>query len=230
MKKKQKGLPKESKNWKRASDLYIFFGDGMKWTELAAEKTLQKTAENLGKNGIEVFIAVNGEDAKKKVFELIPEGAEVMNNSSATLDAIGVSKEITDSGRYVSVRKKIINMNDEKQRHEFRRMSATADYDVGSVHAVTEDGQLLIASNTGSQLSPISSSAAHVILVVGTQKIVKNLDQALKRIEEHSLPLESERLKKIYGIPSNISKILIINRESIPNRMKLIFVKEKLGF
>ncbi len=202
----------------------------MEWTKLASDKILQRTAESLRKNGIEVYIAENREEAKKKVLELIPEGSEVMNNTSATLDAIGVSKEIMESGKYVAVRKIIADANDEKQRQEFRRKSATVDYDIGSVQAVTEDGQIVIASNSGSQLSPIASSAVHVILVVGTQKIVKNLDQAFKRIEEHSLPLESERLKKLYGIPSNVSKILIINRETKPDRMKLIFVKENLGF
>jgi L-lactate utilization protein LutB len=202
----------------------------MEWTKLASDKILERTAESLRKNGIEVYIAENREEAKKKVLELIPEGSEVMNNSSATLDAIGVSKEIMESGKYVAVRKIITNMNDEKQRQEFRRKSATVDYDIGSVQAIIEDGQIVIASNSGSQLSPIASSAVHVILVVGTQKIVKNLGQAFKRIEEHSLPLESERLKKLYGIQSKISKILIINRETKPDRMKLIFVKENLGF
>lgn len=201
----------------------------MEWMKLADEKTLQKTVEALRKNGIEVFIAENGEEAKKKVFELIPQGVEVMNNKSATLDAIGVSKEILESGKYIAIRKILININDEKQRHEYRRKSSSADYDIGSVHAVTEDGQLIIASNTGSQLSPVASSAAHVILVVSTQKIVKNLDEAFKRIEEYSLPMESEQLKKLYGVASNISKILIVNRE-YNSRIKLIFVKEKLGF
>lgn len=201
----------------------------MDWTKLAAKGTVEKTAEILRKNGIEVFIAENGEEAKKKVFELIPEGAEVMNNASATLDAIGVSKEIMESGKYTAVRKMITDIKDEKQRREFRRKSASVDYDVGSVNAVTEDGQLVIVSNTGSQIAPIASAAAHVILVVSTQKIVKNLDEAFRRIEEWSLPLESEKLKKLYGVPSNVSKILIISKE-YNSRIKLIFVKEKLGF
>lgn len=201
----------------------------MNWTKLADEKTIEKTAQVLRKNGIEVFIAENGEEAKKKVFELIPEGSEVMNNTSATLDAIGVSKEILESGKYIAVRKIFAGISDEKKRYESRRKSASSDYDVGSVQAVTEDGQLVIVSNSGSQLAPIASAAAHVILVVSTQKIVKNLDDAFRRIEEHSLPLESEHLKKLYGIPSNISKILIVKKE-YNGRIKLIFVKEKLGF
>lgn len=202
----------------------------MNWTKLADEKTIEKTAEALRKNGIEVFVAQTGEEAKKKVFEMIPEGAEVMNNKSATLDAIGVSKEILEGGKYIAIRKMITNINDETQRNEFRKKSSSADYDIGSVQAVTEDGQLVVASNTGSQLAPLASSAAHVILVVSTQKIVKNLDEAFKRIEDYSLPLESEQLKKLYGRPSYISKILIINREPFPDRTKLIFVKENLGF
>lgn len=193
------------------------------------EKIIARTAEALRKNGIEVFITANSKEAKQKVFELIPEGAEVYNNQSATLDAIGVTKEIMESGKYDAIKKKITSMNDEKKRHDARHMSLTADYFVASVQAVTEDGKLVIASNSGSQLAPIASSANNVILVVGTQKIMKNLDKAFERIKEYSLPLESERLKKLYGIPSNISKILIVNRE-YRNRIKLIFVKENIGF
>ena len=101
---------------------------------------------------------------------------------------------------------------------------------VGSVHAVTEDGKIVIASNSGSQLAPYAFSAAKVIWIVGTQKIVKNLDEAMKRIEEYTLKLEDERLMNVYGMHSSIRKVLTINSEIMPGRITLIFVKEVLGF
>jgi len=111
-----------------------------------------------------------------------------------------------------------------------QKLGAAPEYAVGSVHAVTEDGKVIIASNTGSQLPAYAYGSAHVIWVVGTQKIVANLEQGLKRIYEYVLPLESERLKKVYGVESNVSKLLIINKEIAPNRLTLILVKQKLGF
>ncbi len=99
------------------------------------------------------------------------------------------------------------------------------------MHAVTEDGKVLIASNSGSQLPAYAYGSGHVIWVVGAQKIVKNLDEGIKRIYEHSLPLESERARKAYGVPgSAVNKLLIINKEIIPGRITMILTKEKLGF
>ncbi len=200
------------------------------WTKLAKHEIVEKTANALKEIGIEVFIVNNREEAKKKVLELIPEGSEVMDVSSTTLDEIGLSKEIQESGRYVSVKKKIMSINQTEQRHAMRKMSSIAEYVIGSVHAVTQEGQVVIASNSGSQLAPYVFGASNVIWVVGTQKIVKNLDQAFKRIKEHSFVLEDARMRKLYGIGSGISKILIFQKEIMPNRIKLIFVKEKLGF
>ena len=169
-------------------------------------------------------------EARKKVLELIPAGSEVLCNSSVTLDETGISKEIEESGRYVSVRKRISAISDKEKRNEMRRMCGAAQYAIGSVHAVTVDGQVMFASQSGSQLSPYAFSAANVIWVVGTQKIVKDVEEGFRRLREHCLVLENERAKKAYGAGSSINKILIIEKEIVPNRIKLIFVKEKLGF
>ncbi len=202
----------------------------MKWTKLADDNTITKTVKALSARGIEAFIVDTGEEAKKKVLGLIPKGAEVMDLTSVTLDQIGLAKEIQESGRYVSVRKKVMSVDQKEMRQAMRRMSAAVDYAVGSVHAVTQEGQVVLASNSGSQLSPYAFGAANVIWVVGAQKIVKNLDHAFRRIKEHCFPLEDARARKAYGMGSGISKILIFEKEITPNRIKLIFVKEKLGF
>ena len=202
----------------------------MDWAKLADDETIEKTASALKGRAVEVFIVNSREEGKKKVLELIPEGSEVMDVTSTTLDEIGLSKELQESGRYVSVKKKIMSVDQKEIRTAMRRMSGIAEYVVGSVHAVTEEGQVVIASNSGSQLPPYAFGAANVIWVVGTQKIVKNLDDAFKRIKEHSFILEDARARRAYGMPSGVNKILIFEKEIMPNRVKLIFVKEKLGF
>ncbi len=202
----------------------------MNWSRLADEQTLQKTTKALQSNGIKVYTTKDRKEAFKKVMDIIPEGAEVMDLTSVTLDETGISKEIQESGKYQSVRKKIMSVDQKEMRHAMRRMSAAVDYAIGSVHAVTEDGKIAIASNSGSQLGAYAFGAAKVIWVTGTQKIVKNLDDAMKRIHEHSLPLEDARARKAYGVPSAVSKILIIEKEIVPDRITVVFVKENLGF
>lgn len=202
-----------------------------KWDQLADRETITKTIESLRVNGINANLVETGEEAKKEVFALIPEGAEIMNMTSRTLDALGISKKIVESGKYNSVQKKLMSMDRATQGLEMRKLGAAPEWTIGSVHAVTENGHVLIASNTGSQLPAYAYGSAHVIWVVGTQKIVKDTDEGIKRIYEYVLPLESERMRKLYGIPgSNVSKILIISKEINKGRITVILVNEKLGF
>ena len=203
----------------------------MDWTKLADDNTIEKTAEALNKNGFETIIVETKEEAKNKALELIPKGSEVMEMTSMTLQDTGILKAIEESGEYNSLRKKQLAINDEKERREFRKHNLGPQYAIGSVHAITQDGKALIASGSGSQLPAYAFGADNVIWVVSTQKIVKNLDDGIKRIYEHSLPLESERINKLYNMTSgsSVSKILIYNKERA-GRIKIILVKEKLGF
>lgn len=202
------------------------------WGILASDKSIQKTINALKINGINAILVKNKKEAKQKVLDLLPKNAEVMNMSSVTVDSLGLPKVIQESGIYNSVKNKLAKMDRQTQGLEMQRLGAAPQYAVGSVHAVTEDGKLLIASNSGSQLPAYAYGALHVIWVVGTQKIVENVDQGIKRIYEYVLPLESERANKAYNISSGsyVSKLLIINKERIPNRLTVILVKEKLGF
>ncbi len=200
------------------------------WMQLANESKIERTVSALKANGIDALVAENGDEAKRKILELLPAGAEVMDMTSTTLDTIGISKEIQDSGKFNSVRKKLFSMDRKTQSSEMRKIGSAPDWAIGSVHAVTEDGNVLIASASGSQLPAYAFGAAHVIWVVGIQKIVKNIEEGMKRIYEYSLPLESERARKAYGVPgSSVNKLLITNKE-MPGRITLIFVKENLGF
>lgn len=201
-----------------------------KWDQLADESTVQSAVKALEGNGFTSFVVPTGEEAKQKVLALVPKGAEVMTMTSTTLDTIGVSQAINESGTYHAVRPKLYAMDPKTQGRQMQRLGAAPEWTVGSVHAVTLDGHVLIASNSGSQLPAYAYGAAHVVWVVGTQKIVKNIEEGIKRIYEYCLPLENARAQKAYGVGSAVNKLLIVNAEKIPNRITIILVKEKLGF
>ncbi|MBI2007325.1 MAG: LUD domain-containing protein [Candidatus Blackburnbacteria bacterium] len=201
-----------------------------KYGQLANEEAIQRTVKALRSNNFKVEIVENSEEAKNKVLQLLPQGAEVFTMTSQTLEAIGVDKEINESGKYNATRPKLFAMDRNTQAREMAKIGAAPDWVVASVHAATEDGHLLIASNSGSQLSSEVYAGGRVIFVVGTQKIVTDTQEGIKRIYEYPLPLEDERARKAYGMPSSVNKILIINKEVMPGRITVILVKEKLGF
>jgi len=200
------------------------------FTRLANDEQIERTAKALEVNNIHVLIAENGAEAKRIFFELVPSEAEIFLGASVTLEKLGIKDEIDKSGRFDALRPKIFAMNRETQGREIRKLGGAPDYAAGSVHAVTEDGRVLIASNTGSQLGPYASGAGKVIWVVGAQKIVKDLNEGLRRIQEYILPLEEEHMQQLYHVGTAVNKVLIVNRELRPNRITMIIVKEELGF
>ena len=198
--------------------------------QLKDAQTIEKTMAALKSNGITAYCVETGEQARAKVLELIPAGAEVMTMTSVTLETTGLRQELNESGHYESVRNRLKSLNRETQSGEMQRSGAAPEWAVGSVHAVTEDGEVLLASFTGSQLAAYAYGAQHVIWVVGTQKIVRDRQEALRRIYEYALPLEDNRARTAYGIGSAANKLLMISQEVNPQRLTLIFVNEKLGF
>ncbi len=198
--------------------------------KLASRSQIERTAKALEAHGIHTLIAKNRLEAKKMVLDLIPPGAEVFTGQSLTVEQLGLLEEIDGSGRYDAVRPKVAKLDRKTQGNEMRLLRARPEYIVGSVHAITEDGRVLVASNSGSQIGAYAAGAGKVIWVAGAQKIVKDLDEGLRRIDEYSFPLEDVRLRHVYGIPSYVSKVLIVNREFLPNRVTMIIVEEELGF
>lgn len=196
----------------------------------ADEKSIEKALAALRRNNIDAILVETGQEAKKKVLSLIPPGAEVMNMSSITLETLGLDKEINDSGRYDSVKNKLNKMKRETDNLMMQKMGAAPEWSLGSVQAITEEGQLVFASNSGSQIPAHSYASVHVILIAGAQKIVKNLEEGLKRIYEYCLPLEDKHMKDIGGTGSAVNKILVINKDKKIGRITLILVKEKMGF
>ena len=200
------------------------------FAELASDEQISTAAAALERNGIQPLIAATGADARGLVRSLLPAGAEVYNNTSRTLEAIGVADDIERSGRYQPLRLRLYRMDREMQQHEMRTLAASPDYVVGSVHALTEGGSLLIASASGSQLGPLASGAGQVILVIGAQKIVPDVVIGMRRIYEYCYPLEDARARQAYGVPSGVNNILIINKAVTPGRVTAIIVNERLGF
>jgi len=201
-----------------------------RFATLADGASVERAAAELEANGITVLRAADAAEAKRIVLDLIPEGSQVHHGASESLDAAGITHEIETSGRYEDIRSRTFSMDRETQADEIRRLSAAPDVMLGSVHAVTETGALLAASMSGSQLGPYVAGAGRVILVVGTQKIVSNLEEGLRRINAYSFPLEDARAQAAYGIHSAVNKIVIINREIVPDRITVVFVDEVLGF
>jgi L-lactate utilization protein LutC len=200
------------------------------FTKLASAGQIERTVHALEANGMHVLVVETGEDAKKIVLDLVPQGAEVYTNQSKTLEKLGLFDEFDQSGRYNAVRPKMMALDRKTQSNEIRKLRSIPDYIIGSVQAITEDGKVMTSSFGGSQLAPYAAGAAKVIWVVGTQKIVKNLDEGFRRIEEYSYPLEDARLLSVLGIHSAIGKTLIVNREVAPNRITIVLVKEELGY
>jgi hypothetical protein len=200
------------------------------FAELANDEQIERTARALQENNIETLIAENSEEARQMFFELVPEGAEVFLGASVTLETLGIRDEIDASGRFDALRPKMRGMDRATQGHEIRKLGAGPDYAAGSVHAVTEDGQVLIASNSGSQLGPYASGAGKVIWVVGAQKLVTDLEEGLRRIEEYTVPREEVHMQELYNAHTSLNKILIVNQESRPERITMIIVKEELGY
>jgi len=197
---------------------------------LAEDVRVKRTAAALEAKGISVLRAADAAEAKRIVLGLIPAGSQVHHGASQTLEATGITEAIEQSGRFEPLRPRIFSMDRKTQADEIRRMTASPDVMLGSVHAVTESGSLLTASMGGSQLGPYVSGAGRVILVVGTQKIVSDLEEGFRRIDEYAFPLEDARAQAAYGIHSAVNKVLVINREVAPGRITMVLVDEVLGF
>jgi hypothetical protein len=197
---------------------------------LASDEQIDEAASALERNGITGVVVDSGDQARDAVRSILPIGAEVFNNTSRTLEAIGVADDIERSGLYQPLRPRLYQMDREMQGREMRQLAAAPDFLVGSAHAVTEEGSVLIASASGSQLGPIVSGAGHVILVVGGQKIVADAGTGLRRIYEYCFPVEDRRARDAYGVPSGVNNLLIINKVVTPSRVTAILVREPLGF
>ena len=199
------------------------------FTDPAPEQRLERAAAALTARNFAVEIVDDAAAARTRIKDLIPEGAIVFNGASETLRLSGIEEDINNSGRYDSIKSRP-PMDRVTQRNEIWAALSTPDVSVGSVAAVTETGSLVVASASGSQLPGYAGAAARVIWVVGAQKVVPDLNTALRRVEEHCLPLESERAMRVYGRPSAVNRVLILNAEPEPGRGTVLLLREAIGF
>ncbi len=204
----------------------------MDYDKLAPNESVENVIQALAKRGIKAGSVDTKEEAFKRLKELIPAGAEIMTGSSTTLDQIGFT-DLLKSGKHEwrNLKDAILAEKDGKKQMELRKRSVTSQFFISSVHAVTKDGEVLVASASGSQIPSCAYSSDNVVWIVGTQKIVPTLDEAFRRVREYVLPLEDKRMKGAGYPGSTIGKMLILEREIMPNRkITIIFVNEKLGF
>jgi hypothetical protein len=195
----------------------------------AESAALDRTVEALRGHGFDAQIVSDGAAAREMLLTLVPDGAEVGEGASITLDQIGVTEIIEKSGRYDAVRPRTRAMDRATQMREIRKLGAAPDVQINSVQAVTEDGRIVVVSAMGSQLTPIAFGAGRVILVVGAQKVVPDLAAAFKRVDEYSYPIEDAKMQEAYGRHSAVNKMLVINGEALPGRITVILVREPVG-
>ncbi|MCT9929951.1 lactate utilization protein [Planotetraspora sp. A-T 1434] len=196
----------------------------------ASAQRLERAAAALTEHGFTVEILDDAAAARTRIKDLIPEGASVFTGASETLRLSGIDEDINASGRYDAVKPRGLAMDRATQLREIWRLMSTPDVIVGSVAAVTETGSLVVASASGSQVPGYAGAAAHAIWIVGAQKVVSDLPTALRRIEDHCLPLENDRAMKVYGKPSALNRLLILNAEPHPGRGTVLLLRETIGF
>ena len=201
-----------------------------RFTALPNEEMLAETVVALEEHGFSVEVADDLDAARAAVLARIPEGSSVMTNTSVTLHETGIAGAIDDGGPYDSARIRLSMLDSATQLQEQKAIAGQPDFALGSVHAVTRDGRLVIASRTGSQLPSYAWGAANVIFVVGAQKLVADLEAARKRIYEHSLKLEDARAYAAYGQHSRVGKILEIHQEDDPGRIHVVLIRQVVGF
>jgi len=199
------------------------------FSEPASEERIQRTAAALRANNIETVVVDTAADAKREVLARIPDDAEVHTGASKTLQEIGVVAELEASPRVDWLRKRTMAMDRATQARGIRKLGAAPDTIVGSVNAITEDGALVAVSALGNQLGSYAAGAGRVILVVGSQKFVPDLETALARVREVVFPYENDRVREKMGVDTKLEKVLIIFGEWLAGRTTVIIVREPVG-
>ena len=201
-----------------------------RFTALPDEQTIAATVVALEEHGFSAEVVDDLDAARKAVLARIPRGATVMTNTSVTLDETGIADAVNNTdGGYKSARNEMMALDFATQRQQMKVIGGQPDYSLGSVHAITRDGTLVIASASGSQLAAAAWGAANVIFVVGAQKLVPTLDAAHERIYQHSLILEDARAIAAYGQNSSVGKILEIHQEN-PGRTHIVLIRQSVGY
>jgi hypothetical protein len=200
-----------------------------RFAALPDDETLAETVVRLEEHGFSVEVVDDLDAARRAVLARIPEGSSVMTNPSVTLQETGIAQAIDNGGPYESARTKGLALDHATQLQEIKAIMGQPEFALGSVHGITRDGTLVIASALGSQLASYTWGAANVIFVVGAQKLVRDLDAARERIYQHCFKLEDARALEAYGKHSRVGKILEIHQED-PGRIHVVLIRQSVGF
>ena len=200
-----------------------------RFTTLPDEHMLAATVTALEEHGFSVEVVDDLDAARQAVLARVPRGSSVMTNTSVTLAETGITDAINENGHYDSARARMAELDFATQLREMKAIGGQPDYALGSVHAVTRDGTLVIASASGSQLASYAWGAANVIFVVGAQKLVPTPEAARERVYSHSLVLEDARAVVAYGQHSSVGKILEIHSE-LPGRIHIVLIRQAVGY
>ena len=192
--------------------------------------SITRTIAALAARNVDAVLVENGEAALTKLLELVPEGSEVFVNTSETLDTIGYTAYMHGNERYVNLHDRMMAQPDAATQREFRRKTTTAEYFVGSVQAIAESGEIVIASSSGSQIGAYSYGAKHVVLVAGTQKICPTLADAEARTRGFALERHDRWLEGRGASPTPIGKYLVMEHEPVVGRISMILIPENLGW
>ena len=196
----------------------------------ASDESIQRTIKALAARNVEALLLKSRDSALAKLKELVPEGSEVFVNTSETLATIGYTDYMHGNDRYVNLHDRMMAIPDPAQQREFRRKTTTAEYFVGSVQAIAETGEIVIASGSGSQVGAYSYGARRVILVAGTQKICPTLAEAEARTRGYTLEVHDRWLEGRGSLAAPIGKLLIMEHEPMVGRITMILVPERLGW
>jgi hypothetical protein len=195
----------------------------------ASEDDIAAVVAALERNNIEAVVVDTGAEARERVLAMIPKGAEVHWAKSKTIDDLGLTEVFSDPAQYDALRPRYMKMDRKTQGREIRKMTAAPDYMLGSVQAVTLDGALVTVSYAASQIGPYAAGAGRLILVVGSQKIVPDLDAGIRRAREYVQPYEDARLREQLGVGTRLAKMLVTFLDSQRGRTTVILVREPVG-
>jgi hypothetical protein len=206
----------------------------MDYASLPDAEIIERTMKAVESRGVKAILADSKESALSLVKSIIPAGAGVMTGASLTLNQIGF-EDLLKSGNHNwrNIKGEIVAEQDPERQSLLRKQGTLADYFLGSVHAIVETGEILVASATGSQIAPYAFSSSHIIWVAGAQKIVPSVEAGFRRIREYILPHEDQRMKDRLGpqAVSFIGKILLFEREApyLHRSLTLILIREGAG-
>ena len=161
---------------------------------LANQSAIERTMESLAARNINSVVVNSSGEALEKLKELIPEGSEIFYGTSETLTTIGFPEYIHHNPKYRNLHDEYEEEPDPDKKRELHRLSSVSEYYVGSVQAIAETGEVLVASASGSQLGAYSYGAKRLVWVVGTQKICPSLSDAIDRVRGYTLEMHDQWL------------------------------------